>query len=145
MINWQEANVIYKDGPFRVRKANWSFNGNQLFTFSKDWSGELSGFFQSADLGGVFVQKPMGSLDIGIKKKLNKTNSSFQLAVTNILKTMKLNFEADVPNQNIYSLLNLDFFSTAVRLTYTRSFGKEKLKERRLRATGSEEERQRVK
>lgn len=141
---WQEANAVLKSGPLHVSKANWAVNGNQRFTFPKNWSAEISGFFQSANLFGVIVQRPIGLLDVGIKKKLNDNRSSFQLAGTNLLRSMKINLVADVPKENLYTHVNLHFFYRAIRLTYTRSFGKEKLRESRSRSTGSEEERARV-
>lgn len=142
---WQEANADLKSGPLRVSKTNWAVNGNQRFTLPKNWSAEISGFFQSADLFGVYVQRPAGLLDVGIKKKLNDNRSSFQLTGSNLLNSMKFNFVADVPKENIYTRINLDMFYRSVKLTYTRSFGKEKLREIRSRSTGSEEERARVK
>jgi hypothetical protein len=142
---WQEANAELKSGPVRVHKTNWSVNGNQRFTLPKNWSAEISGFYQSADLAGVYVQRPVGSLDVGVKKKLKDGRSSFQLAGTNLFNSIKLNFVADVPKENLYTRVHLNFFYRAVRLTYTRTFGKEKLRESRSRSTGSEEERARVK
>jgi hypothetical protein len=142
---WQEANAVLKSGPLRVRKTNWSVNGNQRFTFPQNWSAEISGFFQSADLIGVVVRRPIGLVDVGVKKKLKDNRSSFQLSGTNLLHSMKLNNVTDVPRENLYTRVSLNFFYRAVRLTYTRNFGKEKLRESRSRSTGSEEERARVK
>jgi hypothetical protein len=142
---WQEANAVLKSGPLRVRKTNWAVNGNQRFSFPKEWSAEISGFFQSADLFGVFIQRPVGLLDVGVKKKLKDKRSTLQLSGTNLLHSMKFDFTADVPEENLYTRVSLNMFYRAVRFTYTRTFGKEKLRESRSRSTGSEEERARVK
>jgi hypothetical protein len=104
----------------------------------------MSGFFQSANILGIFVQRPMGSMDVGIKKKLNGNKGSLQFAVTNILNTLAFEVKADVPEHNIYADLRLRSFFRGYRLTYSKSFGKEKLRAKRELSTGSEEERGRV-
>jgi hypothetical protein len=87
----------------------------------------------------------MGSLDIGVRKKLKDNKSNINFAVTNLLNTLVFAFKADVPEHNIYADVRLKTFFRGYRITYTRSFGKEKLKANRDRITGSEEERGRVK
>ena len=84
------------------------------------------------------------TFDLGIKKKLKDNKSSLQFAVSNVLNTLAFELKADVPDHNIYTDVRLHTFYRGFRLTYTRSFGKEKLKDKRERNTGSEEERGRV-
>jgi hypothetical protein len=49
-----------------------------------------------------------------------------------------------VPEHNIYADLRLRPFFRGYRLTWSKNFGKEKLRAKRERSTGSEEERGRV-
>jgi hypothetical protein len=86
----------------------------------------------------------MGSMDVGIKKKLTDNKGSVQFAVTNIFNTLAFHVKADVPEHNIYADLKLRPFFRGYRLTWSKNFGKEKLRAKRERSTGSEEERGRV-
>jgi hypothetical protein len=141
---WQEANTLYKSAPVQIRKANFNLNATQTFTLPKKWSVELSGFYSSADVAGLFILKPMGTVDVGIKKKMKDNKSTFLFSCGNVLETMVIRLRANVPEQNLYSEINLHFFYRDYKLTYTRNFGKEKLRGKRERTTGSEAERARV-
>jgi hypothetical protein len=144
MGTWNQANAVIDNDPIRVNNISYGLNGSQRFTLSPTWTAELSGFMQSSNVLGIFVQKAMGSLDVGLKKKLNDKKSSIQFAATNLLNTLRFDVKADVPSHNIYADLHLRVFYRGYKITYTRNFGKEKLKEKRERSTGSEEERGRV-
>lgn len=144
MGTWNQANAVIDNKPVRVNNIAYGFNGSQRFTLSPLWSAEVSGFLQSSNVMGIFVQRPMGSMDVGIKKKLKDNKSSLQFAVTNILNTLAFEVKANVPEHNIYADFRIRTFFRGYRLTYSRNFGKEKLRAKRERSTGSEEERGRV-
>lgn len=145
MATWNEANAVIDDKPVQVNNVSYGINGSQRFTLTPSWSAEVSGFFQSSNVLGIFVIRPMGSLDLGVRKKLKDNKSNINFAVTNILNTLVFAFKADVPEHNIYADVRLNTFFRGYRITYTRNFGKEKLKANRERVTGSEDERSRVK
>jgi hypothetical protein len=145
MATFNQANAVIDEERVQINNVSYGINGSQRFSFTPSWSAEVSGFFQSSNVLGIFVIRPMGSLDIGLRKKLKDNKSSFNFAVTNVLNTLVFAFKADVPDHNIYADVQLHTFFRGYRLTYTRSFGKEKLKANRDRITGSEEERSRVK
>ena len=144
MATWDQANADIDGERVQINNVSYGINGSQRFTLSPSWSAEVSGFFQSSNVLGIFVIKPMGSLDLGFRKKLKDNKSNLNFAVTNVLNTMVFAFKADVPDHNIYADVQLHTFFRGYRLTYTRNFGKEKLKANRERITGSEEERGRV-
>lgn len=140
---WKQVNAIYKKEPVRLSYANINIYGSQQFKLPKKFALELSGFYQSKSLSGISTQKPFGTLDIGLKKKLGQ-KSSLQFNASNILNTMKFRRTTNLPEQNLVSNLNLNFFQPTYKLTFTHDFGKEKLKGKRERSTGAEEEKGRV-
>ena len=144
MATWNQANAVIDEKRVRINNVSYGFNGSQRFTLTPTWAAEVSGFFQSSNVLGIFVIRPMGSLDLGLRKKLKDNKSNINFAVTNLLNTLAFAFKADVPDHNIYADVRLKTFFRGYRVTYTRSFGKEKLKANRDRTTGSEEERGRV-
>ena len=141
---WQEINAFYKKAPVKLTQVNFNINVSQSFKLPKDFSAELSGFYQSRFLDGISLRKAFGSLDFGIKKKFGGNKGALLLNVSDIFRTMVYAGSTNLPEHNLVSSLNLRFTQRTCKLTYSRSFGKEKLKEKRERATGAEDEKGRV-
>lgn len=117
---------------------------SQTFTLPKDFTFEVSGFFNSPNLSGAYVTKAFGSLNVGLQKKFKNDGGSLRLGYDNILNTMIWRDELDLTDQGQFIYDRFDFLPPTFKLTYSRSFGNKKLKEKRERETGSAAERQRV-
>ncbi len=140
----QYQKAPYQDRVITFSQTNFSINGSQQFSLPGSFSFEISGYYLSPMLAGVFHTRPMGSLDAGIRKKLPGKGGVFTLNAQNILNTNKFRSKADMPQYNLVSHLNLNFSQPSVKLTYLRNFGKENLKQKRERTTGAEDEKGRV-
>ncbi len=140
---WQQVNARYEKEPVRLEQKNISINMTQSIMLPANFSMELSGFYNSRSLVGIIVFKPMGSLDFGVRKKLGaKDNLNF--SASNLLNTMDLRGYTHLPEKNLVADIHLRFSWRTFKLTYTRNFGKEKLKANRSRITGADEEKGRV-
>jgi hypothetical protein len=95
-------------------------------------------------LSGLTTQLPIGSADAGIKKKLPARHGAFVFTATNIFNTLVSRNRTDIPEKGLFYDFDVRFARRGFRLTYARSFGKEKLKQKRERSTGAEEEKNRV-
>src|SRR6185437_135307 len=140
---WQQVNAIYQKDAVRLSYGNINIYGSQQFKLPKKFTLELSGFYQSKSLSGIAVVKPLGMLNIGLKKKLSQ-KSSLDFNAANILNSMKYRTVVDLPQQNLVSAFNLNFSQPTFKVTFTHNFGKEKLKGTRERSTGAEDEKGRV-
>lgn len=140
---WQQVNAYYEKEPVRIEKKNISINMTQSFTLPANFSVELSGFYSSPNLNGITVFKAMGLLDFGIRKKLG-ARSNINFSASNLLNTMDYRGYTNLPEKNLVGDIHLRFSWRTFKLTYTRSFGKQKLKASRSRTTGAEDEKGRV-
>lgn len=139
---WQQVNTVYNNTDLRIEQKSIRINSAQSFTLPKDFAVELSGFYQTAGMFGTARLAAYGMLNAGIQKKIGKGKLRF--GVDDIFNTFIFETSVKVPEQNLDAEANYKFTQRTYRLTYTRSFGNDKLKEKRNRVTGAEEERGRV-
>lgn len=123
---------------------NVNINATQTFKLPRSISLELSGFYQSDRLEGVYIQKAYGALNFGVKKKLAGNKGTFSFSANNILITNDMILDADYPEKNLVTDFHIRFNQRIFSLTYSRNFGNNKLKEKRERTTGAEDEKGRV-
>ena len=142
--SWQQINAFYNKAPITIENKNYNLNSTQSFKLPKDFSLEVSGFYYSGGLFGFYRLKPFGSLDFGAQKKLKDNKGNLRFGVSNVLNTQKYNLSVDQPQYNLVIKNKFQFAYTNWRLTYTRNFGNDKVKGKRERGTGAEEEKGRV-
>ncbi|CAN5123973.1 hypothetical protein BH23BAC1_BH23BAC1_31280 [soil metagenome] len=122
---------------------NYNFNIVNNIKLPKDFSLEIMGNYESKMIWGLWQFNPLGSLNIGLQKKLQGNNGTFRVAVNDVFYTYVWKALSVIPEANFVSNLLYDFHNRSVNLTYTKSFGNNKLKAVSIKS-GSEEERKRV-
>jgi hypothetical protein len=140
---WQQAKTTYSAEPVEFQNYYYRITTSQNFKLPKDYAFELTGFFQSPSLRGRSKQLAFGALNFGAQKKLVGNKGSLRFTVTDIFHTLTTRFDDYIPDKNLNGKVRLDFVQTTFSLTYTRSFGNDKLKAKR-NPIGAEEERKRV-
>ncbi len=135
---WARVNTIYNGRPLRVDQKMANLTTIQNITLPKNFSAEVVATYQSGGLWGSTIAKSSGALNIGFQKKF--TGSSLKLNITDIFNTNRLRLYNDLPEHNLYSTFNGQFFPRAIRLTFTKNFGNKELKSKRTRTTSLEEE-----
>ena len=139
----QKVDTQYDGTVYKIDQDNYRITSNQSFTLSKHLSAEISCFYNSKSIWGIYESKAFGRVDAGLQWKLKNENSRFNLNVSDIFKTNIYRSVAHLPELNIYNRWRLDFEPRVIRLTFTQNFGNGAVKTRH-RTTGSEEEQNRV-
>lgn len=103
----------------------------------------ISDNYLSGNYSGQLNMKSSGSLDIGIRKKLNNGKDTFTLTADDVLGTDIWEADYILPGGVLSGNMIYDWHIRAVRLTYSHTFGNTKIKSVKVKS-GAEDERNRV-
>ncbi|HEY0680498.1 MAG TPA: outer membrane beta-barrel family protein [Chitinophagaceae bacterium] len=144
---WQKSYAEGYIGAALERKAaRFSISGSEIFRFAKRYSIEVSGLYVSKGLAlnGVGIRKPYGNLNIAAQRKFRNPGTALTIGVDDIFSTMTLRSITDIPEGNFHTWVNLQFQRRIFKITFTHRFGNTSMKDRKNRATASEDERKRM-
>jgi outer membrane receptor protein involved in Fe transport len=137
----------YPPQPVQETYFGYSLNMSQSFKLPRQFSAELSGWYNSISFNGTTKVGGMGALNAGVKKELKSNGGSLQLSVTDLLQTVRINVHYGTITQEAFSIKSHVYINTESRLfpilklTYTRSFGKTSSTQQRQSGAGDEKER----
>jgi hypothetical protein len=126
----------------KVDGTTFSGNFSNQFSFKKGWSAELSGFYQSREIGGIIVANPLGAVNMAIAKQILKNKGTVKLSLRDAFFTQ--NFSGYSKYQNIDLTVNQNRDSRVVNIGFTYRFGKGKPTQQR-KNNGANAEQSRVK
>ncbi|WP_422361902.1 TonB-dependent receptor domain-containing protein [Reichenbachiella sp.] len=132
------------DTPVRVSAFNARFNGSNTFTLPKNFTFEVSAFMGTPSYFGISKFQSYAIVNFGLEKKLKDDQGSFKLSLTDAFSGRDFKGETLVPEENLNLRRRFRFENQVFNLTYTRSFGNNKLKKRRNKAAASQEEQRRI-
>jgi outer membrane receptor protein involved in Fe transport len=143
--DWRQVNTTYNNAPVQLQIFDYNFNTTQHFTLPKDFSVELTGLYYSASYFGTGKLKPIYQLDAGLQKKFRNKKDMLRFAANDIFNSgADYRFVDKLPVPGTVIRGSLNFGMVAYKLTYTRNFGNNALKDKRDRSTGAEDELRRV-
>jgi outer membrane receptor protein involved in Fe transport len=141
---FQEATKNGEDGLETYEATSFNIFSSQTFTLPKEFTFEVSGFYYSGGLFGIFQLKPFGAVNLALQKKFGDRGGTLRLGYDDLFQTLAYSDELNLPEEQEYYEAYLKFAQSTIKLTYTRNFGNQGVKGSRSRSTGSEEERGRV-
>ena len=100
------------------------FNASNQFKFSKTWSAELSGFYRTGGVDGVFRINGFGMMNMGISKQILKGKGSLRFNVRDVLYSQKINGSIKYGNVDAAFQQQRDSRQAAIGFTYRFSKGK---------------------
>jgi hypothetical protein len=135
------AQTSYLKNDTRLHNYGLNVNATNSIKLPKDFAIEISGMYQSRSLWGISEFLAVSSLNAGVQKKIGK--GILRFSIDDIFNKNNWRIKTNVPENNLYAYFDYDFHSRYARLTYTRSFGNNKLNSIKLKS-GAEEEKGRI-
>ncbi|MBC8152752.1 MAG: TonB-dependent receptor, partial [Bacteroidetes bacterium] len=116
--------AVLTDGPLDARAVAFDAYMQHSFTLPKAIALQISGFYNAPTQQTIFRTRGLGSLNLGVKKKVMKERGDVQLGVDDLLNTMRWSQSVDFQQQD-YTLYR-KWESRRVKLQLTYRFGKAK-------------------
>lgn len=142
--NYQKAKKRLDDDVLEYERGGLGMFSSQTFTLPWDLTFELSGFYGTGGLFGIVSMNPIGSINVGLQKKFGKSGGTLRIGYDDLFNTLEFSGESEIPEKDQYFYAKLKFAQPTFKISYNQTFGNEKVKARRDRKTGSEEERGRI-
>ncbi len=137
-------NVVFNNSPVYIKQKNLRMTSSLTLKLPKEYVLDISGFYQTRFLFSlIYKAEPLGAVNFGVQKKLKDNKSKVIFNMTDIFKTQIQTYSVNFPQQNVVSWGDLFNSQPLFKFTFTRTFGNDKLKDKRNRTT-AEEERARV-
>ncbi|MDB5014095.1 MAG: TonB-dependent receptor [Daejeonella sp.] len=128
--------------PYQSGKLAYQLNTNQSFTVNTSTTVELSGNYQSSQVYGTYLIKPMYGVDLGINKSFAQRRANIKLSANDIFNLRKTQISSAIATQNYR--LDEKPETRIIRLSFTYRFGDNQIKGANERARGSSSEERRV-
>ncbi|QNK64437.1 TonB-dependent receptor [Pedobacter sp. PAMC26386] len=129
--------------PFKNGKLTYLINSMHAFTINSSVNAELSANYESSQVFGTYIAKPIYGIDLGISKSFASKKTNIKFSVNDPFNTRRINIKSAIPLQN-YNL-NQKQESRVFRLSFSYNFGRSSIKKVRERSNSSAGEQNRVK
>ncbi len=133
---------IINGDPVKISATSGQANLSNQFKLSKTWNAELSGFYRTGGVDGVFRIKGFGMMNMGISKQVMKGKGSVRFNIRDVLYSQKI--KGDIKYSNIDASFQQQRDSRQVAIGFTYRFSKGKVGQKR-KTGGAGDEQNRVK
>jgi outer membrane receptor protein involved in Fe transport len=141
--NYQQIEGSFNNINLDLSAFGYGAYMQQSFTLGKNYTAELSGWFNGKGMENAWHKNAMGSLDIGIQKRFLNERASLKLSVTDVLRTTR--FKGGSNYGGVDLAINQQNENQTVRLNFNYRFGNSQVKGARQRKTASDSEGRRIK
>lgn len=129
----------------QIQQQSWGFNGylSNTFNLMKGFKADISSWFNYQNTTTIYKAKPIGSINIGVSKKIMKEHASLKLAVNDLFNTQRWEQTAVTSSLNLLTYRKWE--SRNITISFSYRFGNNKIKSAREREVGSTDEMDRIK
>lgn len=143
IFTYNEYNAQYLNLLYKTSRWNYTLYSQLSYKPIPSLSIEASGFYSTKQLSEFIVLKPFGSFNLGVSKTFWEKKARLAVNINDLFYSQK------IPGEIVYSYIDVRFYqrfeTRNLRLTFSYSFGNQKLKASRERKTASDSENNRVK
>jgi iron complex outermembrane receptor protein len=146
----RQFKLDYTIQPVEKTYFGYSVNFSESFKLPRSFLLEISGWYNSLSYNGTIQVDGLGTLNAGIKKELKRNGGSFQLSVTDLLRSLRYNVHYGTLTEDAFSIKNHVTINTEsavfpiIKLTYSRAFGSGGAKAPQKQDNGSGDEQERI-
>lgn len=133
---------IISNNPVTLSATTAMVNISQQFKFKKGWAAELSGFYRTKGLEGIFKINPFGVINMGFSKQVLKNKGSVRVNIRDILWSQRINGASKYGNVDVDFRQLHDNRIASFSFTYRFSKGKATTSQRK--RGGADDEQTRV-
>jgi hypothetical protein len=126
---WRQFNEDYTSQPLITTYWGYSLNFTQNFLLPRNFSAELSGWYNAPNFEGTIRIERLWSVNMGIKKELKKNWGIIQLSAADIFRAMQVRIKFGTLTHEAFGTVSNVAVNTEsrtfpiIRLSYSRSFG----------------------
>ena len=139
---YNQYKTFYRNAQFNMNIFTWNAYVNNTFTLPKNWTAEISGWFNSPAIYGLLSSKSQGAINLGLQKSLMDKKATIRLSIQDPFWSNK--FRGTTKFEDIDLRVKSTWPSRQARITFTYRFGNQNVKTRQ-RNTGSDDIQSRVK
>jgi outer membrane receptor protein involved in Fe transport len=141
---YQKLTTTYQGQPINQKVYTLQLTSSHTIKLPRRFTAEVTGFYQSPSVTGLYRTRASGQVMVGIQKLLHADKGTLRLSVSDLFWTNIYSTQSNVPALNLNDRATYHFEPRVVRVTYLRNFGSQTVKAANRRVTGSEEERGRL-
>ena len=138
-----EFKGIVNGDPVTIGATTGMTNVMEQFKFNKGWGAEVSGFYRTEGVEGIFRIKGFGMMNLGLSKQMMKNKGSLRVSIRDVLWSQKIKGESKY--SNIDAAFQQFGESRVVNVSFTYRFSKGKVNNTQRKRGGANEEASRVK
>jgi hypothetical protein len=142
-INNSEINYILEGNALKFRSVGYGFNSMHTFRLPGNYSIQLSGNYNSPRYMGIAKWREIYEVNFGLQKELGQNWGRLRFNASNLLLSNNWYGSINQPGNNLVSDFSFQFAERVFMLSWSNTFGSDKIKSRN-RQTGAEEERRRL-
>lgn len=140
--NLNKVTTPVQEQQYNQEQFSWDLSTDHTFTLPKQYSLQLSAYYSSATVSGLFRQLPAYLINLGAKKTVLNGKGTVSIRLNDIFDTARFRANLDYANVNMY--WENEWESRRLSLSFDYKFGNTKIKTARKRSTGTSDEENRV-
>lgn len=132
---YNEVNTLVQGQPYHTSRFAWSVNADQNFILPKNYKLQLSSYYSSADVDGLYRTLNNYQIDLSASKTFWNKNATISLKFRDIFDSSR--FRSVLQYNNVNTTWQNQWESRRVSISFTYKFGNMKIKTARDRRTGA--------